>query len=230
MAFRKKHDVTDIYGIRNKKEDPFAGRMPDAPETGFRHSGYYHKYFRGYTEIRKKNSKGRIVVERYYTRPWIVSGLSDRDYWLCRILYACLFLVSTSLFIWSTIQDIPATRSIFVAAPSTISVIALFLLAVMTVIYIFVPKKMTLWDHSSSTKRLKVVSIVAASGETLTAAALTGIGAFSGVQVGKTLVCALVSLLAAGFALAIFLVERKVPYEEQQNNTKLPPGEAHEIW
>lgn len=231
MGFRKKHDVTDIYGVRGKKSSPFSTKdAPDAPETGFRHSSYYHKYFQGYTEVRKLNAKGRVASERYYTRPWIVSGLSRRSYWLVRLLYALLVVASAALFITALCQEIPGNVSLIVALPGLLSAMLLILLAASTLMYIFVERKMTLWDHSSSTKRVKVTSLLAAIGQALTALALALFALVTGEEVPRSLGCAGLILLGACCSGALFFLERKMPYQEIPNDTKLPEGEAHEIW
>ena len=231
MIFRKKHDITDIYGVRSKKSSPFSTKdAPDTPENGFHHSSHYHRYFRGYTEIRKLNENGRVVAERYYTRPWIVSGLSKRDYWLVRLLYALLVAASAALFVTALFQRLPGTSSWIVALPGMPSAILLFLLAAVTFAYIVVEKRMTLWDHAASTKRVKVVSLATAIGQTLTALALAGFALTAGGQVWKSLGCAGMILLSACCSGALFFLERKMPYTEIPNDTKLPEGEAHEIW
>lgn len=231
MGFRKKHDVTDIYGVKSKKSSPFSTKdAPDTPESGLRHSTYYHKYFRGYTEVRNVNAKGRVTTERCYTRPWIVSGLSARNYWLVRLLYALLVAASAALFITGLCLKVPGTASWVVALPGLPSAILLFLLAVVTLTYIFVEKKMTLWDHVSSTRRVKVVSLITAIGQALTALTLAGFALVTGEQVLKSLGCAALVLLSACCSGALFFLERKMPYQEIPNDTKLPEGEAHEIW
>ena len=229
--FRKKHDITDIYGVKSMKESPFTRKgEEEEPGSSRRHSDYYHRYFRGYTEIRKLNPKGRVRVERYYVRPWIVSGLSTGKYWLVRLLYACLAVVSSVLFAAALLQRIPSNYSMIVALPGYISVVLLFLLLVSTAGYIFAPKKMTLWDHTSSTTRLKRFSLAAGLCQLLTALTTTGYLLYYRIFVSETLQSILVMLAAVVCSAAIHIVERKVPYTEIPNETKLPAGEAHEIW
>lgn len=231
MIFRKKHDITDIYGVRSKTASPFAAKgETEAPETGYRHSDHYHRYFRGYTEIRKLNAKGRVTAERYYIRPWIVSGLSGWSYWLVRLLYALLAAASAILFIAALCQDVPGNASWIVALPGFASVIPLFLLAVVTVVYIFVEKRMTLWVYASSTKRLKALSLITGICQALTALASAGFALATGEEVPRSLACAALILGAACCSGALFFLERNMPYTEIPNETKLPDGEAHEIW
>lgn len=229
--FRKKHDITDIYGIKSKSESPFTKKgEEEAPESGRRHSDYYHKYFRGYTEVRKLNPKGRVVIERYYTRPWIVSGLSKVKYWLLRLLYAVLCLGSAALLILALIQNVPANYSWIVALPGYASFLLLFFLIVSTVAYIFVEKKMTLWAYTSSTKKLKRFALATSIGQVVTAVVLALFALITQVYVSKTLLSALLVFLAALCSGVMFFVERKIPYVEIPNETKVPAGESHEIW
>lgn len=226
MGFRKKHDITDIYGVKSKKTE--RERLPDSPSKRI-FNRHYHNHFRGYTEIRRKNAKGRTVIERYYTKPWIVSGLSPVHYWLVRVLYTLLTAASIVLFGMALIQDVPANHFWLVAIPGLPTVTILFLQAVLCVSYITVPKKMTIWDHVSSTKRLKLITRIAAATQGLTALALAGYALATQQEVAHTLLCALATLIAAICSAAIFLVERNMPYSETPNETKLPEGEAHEI-
>lgn len=226
MGFRNKHDITDIYGVKSEKREGY--RLPDSPSKRS-YSKHYHNYFRGYTEVRRMNAKGRMVIERYYTKPWIVSGLSTRNYWLIRALYALLTTASIVLFFAAIWQDVPANRHWIVALPGMPTVTILFLQAIFVVLYITVSRKMTLWDHASSTKRLKVVSLVSAITQGLTALALAGFALVTQQEVSRTLLCALAAFVAAVCSVIQFFVERKVPYTEIPNDTKLPAGEAHVI-
>ncbi len=229
--FRKKHDITDIYGVKSMKESPFTRKgEEEEPGSSRRHSDYYHKYFRGYTEIRKLNEKGRVRVERYYVRPWIVSGLSPVKYWLVRLLYVCLTVGSAILFCIGLMKRIPSNYSLVVALPGYAGILFLFLLMVSVSGYIFVSKKMTLWDHTSSTSKLKRFALLTGICQMLTALTMIGYLLYSKVFVSETLRSIILITVAAVCSAAIFFVERKVPYTEIPNETKLPVGEAHEIW
>ena len=231
MGLGKKHDVTDIYGVKDKKASPFSTKdHPDTPESGVLHSSYYHKYFRGYTEVRRLNAKGGVVSERVYTRPWIVSGLSTAQYWLVRLLYALLVAASAALFITALCRKIPGNASLAVALPGALSVMMLILLAAATVMYLVVERKMTLWGYSSSTRRIKRFSLITAILQAVTALALALFALVTGEEVPRSLGCAGLVLLSACCSGALFFLERRMPYREIPNDTKLPEGEAHEIW
>lgn len=224
---RRQSDLNDIYGVKGIRNP--LDKDSDAPETGFRHSDAYHRFFRGYTEIRREKPNGRYAVERYYTQPWIVNAASRQVYWLNRTLYAFLLFLCWMLYIHAMTMDLGSNRAWFVAIAGMIALIALMLLTVVATIYIFMRKKMTLWDHASSTKRLKALSLITASAMALTAVTKGVYWVRCGKNAGEWQSIAMMLLAAAAAATVCFL-ERQVVYATIPNDTVLPEGEAHEIW
>ena len=226
---RRQSDLTDIYGVKRIKTNPLE-KDHEVPETGFRHSDSYHRYFRGYTEIRRAKPNGRYSIERYYTQPWITSAASTPVYWLTRLIYASLVVLSWILYVRALCQPLESNRCWFVAIPGLPAIIALFLLSVVTVSYICVHKKMTLWEYESSTGRLKRLSLLTGGFMGLTALMKGFFLLLYGADTAPELLCIGQTLLAAGCAAAICLMERGVVYTTVPNDTVLPEGEAHEIW
>lgn len=226
---RRQSDLSDIYGVKRIKSNPLE-KDNDVPESGFRHSDSYHRYFRGYTEIRREKSNGRYSMERYYTQPWIVSAASGQVYWLTRLMYAALVILSWILYLWTMCADLGSNHSLLVAVPGLPSVIFLFLLSAVTISYIFVRQKMTLWEHESSTKRLKYFSLLTGGCIALTAICKLIYLLSCGGSVRSELISIGITLAAAACAAALFLLERKVIYTTIPHDTVLPEGETHEIW
>lgn len=226
---RRQSDLDDIYGVKRIRTNPLE-KDNDVTESGFRHSDAYHRYFRGYTEIRRAKANGRFSVERYYTQPWIVNAASGQNYWLTRVVYASFVFVSWYLYVWGMCMDLGSNRAWFVALPGLPAVILLVLLSIVTLLYICVPKKMTLWQHASSTKRLKTVSLLTGGCMALAGAAKGAYLILYGGNVGGELLSLGMTLAAAAAAAALYAVEREVVYTTIPNETFLPEGEAHEIW
>lgn len=225
---RRQSDLNDIYGVKRMKANPLE-QDEQVAETGFRHSDHYHRYFRGYTEIRREKPNGGYRVERYYTRPWIVSAASGQVYWLTRLMYASLVVLSWTLYLWTMLADLGSNRSLLVAVPGLPAVILLFLLSAATVSYICVPRKMTLWEHTSTAGRLKRLSLLTGGCIALTAVCKLLFVLTSGCSEGEPRSIFL-TLAAAGCAAALYFLEREVVYTTVPNDTVLPEGEAHEIW
>lgn len=226
---RRQSDLNDIYGVKQIKTNPLE-KDHEVPETGFRHSDSYHRYFRGYTEIRREKPNGRFKVERYYTQPWIVSTASAPAYWLARLLYVTLVCLSWALYLWTMNMELGSNRAWFVVVPGFSAVILLVLLSAVTLLYVFARKKMTLWDFESSSKRLKRIALFTGGCMALTAGAKAVYAVLFREAVGGELVSAAIAALAAVSAATIYLLERGMVYTTVPNDTVLPEGEAHEIW
>jgi len=223
---RRQSELDDIYGVKGLKSNPLD--RDDAPETGFRHSDSYHRYFRGYTEIRVPKGNGRFQIQRYYTQPWIVSTESSRDYWLKRALMIVLLVSSWGAYITGMCLPAGSNRWWITAIPGLAAVIAQVILSAVAVSCLFAPRKMTLWGYESTAKRLKLLSAV--TGGCMAATLISKLAyllLYGGA--GEVRSCVLV-LLAVLTMAAIYIMERRREYTTAPNDTVLPEGEAHEIW
>lgn len=219
----------DIYGVQSGwKTDQ---RLGESADSGFRHSACFHKYFRGYTEVRIAKPGGGCRIERFYTRPWLVQDVPDRVYVLYRAVYVLIFLGAAALFYRAAATEGRAgNRSVPGAVGVVASVVCLILLAAAVLNYCFIRRRMTLWDHQSSSGNLKKAALAAAAAMTA-CAALVAVNCMSGVEsVLLELQLAGEMLIPAALSLAICFLEKNVPYREEPNDTVLPEGEKHEIW
>lgn len=226
---RRQSDLSDIYGVKKLKSNPLEADN-DTAETGFRHSDSYHRFFRGYTEIRREKANGKIGVERYYTQPWIVNTASAQAYWMIRLMYGMLLYFSVSIYIWAMCQDILSNRMWFVAIPGVLAIVFLVLLTVTIFNYVTVHKKMTLWEHESSTNQLKLFSRISSGCLVLVAVVKLVCLLIYRENIGGELKSIVAVLISAVFAVALYFMEREVVYTKVPNHTILPEGEAHEIW
>ena len=223
---RRQSELDDIYGVKRMKSNPLD--RDDAPETGFRHSDSYHRFFRGYTEIRVPKEMGRFQIQRFYTQPWIVSTESSKDYGLKRVWMLLLSVFAWGAYITGMCLPVGSNRWWVTAIPGFATVIALVILSAVVIHYLFAPRKMTLWGYESTSKRLKRLS------------AGTG-GCMAGTLAAKLVYLLLygeameirscAQVLAAALAVAaIHRMERRTEYTTLPNDTVLPEGEAYEIW
>jgi hypothetical protein len=225
----------NIYGNKGKCA---AGRAEAEyfgdDEGKLRHSKSYHDYFRGYTEVRTENPQNRwkpYKIQRIYTAPWITADMERPLYLSYCFCYALLALLCAVLFVTALIdRGVPGNYSPIVAIPGYLSVLAVILLLVVTLSYLLRPRRMTLYQHSSSTKRLKIFSLAAAIGCGLTALTSLAFLLLAGKgETGRSLITAAKLAGASAAAFGIWSLERKMSYKEIENNTKLPEGEAHRI-
>lgn len=224
---RRQSQLDDIYGVKSIQTNPLE-KDNDVPETGFRHSDGYHRFFRGYTEIRVQKPNGRFQIQRYYTQPWIVSAGTGKEYWLKRVLLVLLAAASWAAYVWSMCLPLGSNRWWATAIPGLAGVIGLLVLSAVVLCCIFAPRKMTLWDHASTSKRLKVMS--ALTGGCMALAALAKL-LYLVLHGGTEELYGIAgTAVAAACAAGIHILERKTVYTTVPNDTVLPEGEAHEIW
>lgn len=219
----------DIYGVQaDWKTDQKLGR---SAESGFHHSAYFHKYFRGYTEVRTDKPGGGYRIERFYTQPWVIQDVSNQVYVLYRVVYALLFLVIGVLFYQAAAMDGRAGNHSFLGAVGVItSVVCLILLAAAVVNYCFIRRQMTLWDHQSSSGSLKKAALAAAAAMTASAVLIVVNCLFGVESIFFELQLAGSLLVPAVLSVAIYFLEKNAPYRQEPNHTVLPEGEKHEIW
>lgn len=225
----------NIYGNRGKN----AGDRAEANYFGdsegkLRHSKYYHDYFRGYTEVRIAQPENRFKpykIERIYTAPWVEADLAPRTYFGRCCAYVLLAALCVLLFVTAlTDRAVAGNYSPIVAVPGFLSTVALLLLVICTGAYLLRPKRMTLYEYTSSTEHLQYASFASGVLCGLTALASLGYLPFADTgSVGHALLAVVELAAAAAAALSVWVLERKMDYKEIENNTPLPQGEAHRI-
>lgn len=216
---RRQSDLSDIYGVRSASRE-----REESPETlRIRHSDGYHRYFRGYTELRRKQADGKVVLERYYTQPWILcAGHAG----LRKLGYVLLAAVGWALFVWALCLPAASNGSRVVALPGLTSAVLLVLFTGALVSYCFRPRKMTLGIQALTSGRLRWSALAAGC-----AMALTAVGKCAcGVRGGTETASLIGVVLAAMALLAVSRLEQRAIYTTAPNDTVLPEGESYEIW
>lgn len=202
-----------------------------ALDTGFRHNTYYHKYFHGYTEIRRISKSGRMTIERRYTAPWHVHQLTTKQWILVKAAYVLGALLSSALFLWALMQRVPTNSTGIVAAPGLLSGLLMLLLWAGVCAYVTAPRRMTWWQHRSGKTKIQRFTLLTAIGIGLTALAkMVCICVFLGFSWEGEVFPLLALLLSAVPLVLIYLAEQKMPYEEQENENAVAEEERYQIW
>ncbi len=229
---KKWKNGNDIYGVRGKGNSLYdIENKADIYDknVGVNRSGFYHSYFRGWTEVRVDRPGKPYKVERVYTAPWIRQDLSARDYVLVRVLYGVLLALSIALFVLAMTQTVGSNTCWYVALFGMPSTILMFVVVWMYVSYAKAPRKMTLYEHTSTSSYLKWVCLVFAAGLAATALA-TILYVFLNMdnEPMRQLLNVALDLLASGCAFSVFMLEKHMKYVDIPNTNK-PPAGGHEI-
>ena len=222
----------DIYGVKGKgnslydlenKSDIFDKNV------GVNRSSFYHSYWRGWTEVRVDRPGKPYSIERVYTAPWIRQDLSTRDYILVRILYGLLIALSIALFAFAMTRRVGSNYCWYVALFGMPSAIVMFVVVWMFFSYAKAPRKMTLYEHKSTSVYLKRICLVFSIGLAATALSTVLYTILNAADEPlQQLLNVLLDLLATGCVFAVFLLEKKMKYVDIPNTNKAPAG-GHEI-
>lgn len=222
----------DIYGVRDRgmSHNDAEGKMDFLDKNmGVSRSSFYHSYWRGWTEVRVDRPGKPFKIERIYTAPWIRQDVSTRDYVLYRLLYVLLTVLAIALFAFAMTRRVGSNYCWYVALFGLPATILIFVLCWMLVVYAKAPRKMTLWEHHSSSVYLRrtalVFSILLAATALATVVYIVLNWADQPLQ---QLMNVGLDLVAAAASFAIFRIEKKMKYADIPNENKAPYG-GHEI-
>lgn len=218
----------DIYGVKGRGNSLYdLENKSDIYDknVSVNRSGFYHSYFRGWTEKRVDREGKPYRVERVYTAPWIRQDLSTRDYILVRILYGVLLTLSIAIFAIAMTQRVGSNSCWYVALFGLPSTILMFVVVWMFISYVKAPRQMTLYEHRSTSTYLKWICLIFSIGLAATAlSTLLYILLNTGDEPLRQLLNVALDLLAAGCAFSVFLMEKKMKYIDIPNTNKAPDG------
>lgn len=219
----------DIYGVRGKNRiswNDAEGNLDHLDKNmGVNRSGFYHSYWRGWSEVRIERPGKPYKIERVYTAPWIRQDLSTRDYVLVRILYGLLLVLSTVLFAFAMTRRVGSNYCWYVALFGFPATILLFVVFWMFVVYVKAPRKMTLYEHRSSSSYLKFFALLISIFFAATAIATVVYTILNPAdQPVQQLLNAGLDLIAAAGTFVVFWLEKKMKYVDIPNENKTPPG------
>ncbi len=196
----------------------------DKPERSNSHSKSYRKYFEGYSEYFETNAKGKQKLRRVYTGVYHTQRLTRGKWWAVRVIYCACWLLSAILYMFCVTRDLGSNLVWYVAVAEVLSFIGMcwFIWALYN--YLSAGKNLTLGEYRY-VNTLTQSARFAFAAEALTAAA-TLIYAFLHLQEVFTqeLLCALGLLVSAVLSLAVFLIEKNIPYISFESQKEAPPG------
>ncbi len=188
------------------------------------HSKSYHRYFEGYAEYEMVNEKGKKTLRRVYTGAWYRQDLKAAAYVGLRIFYVLLAVGVLFLFGAAAVYQKESGNVLYVVLPEAATVgFLIYLLYILLVNYLFVPRKMTINDYRVSSRSLKngsfgCAACLAADGLTTLLYLMLHRGAYAGIWYAV-----LEFLGASALSAAIYLTEGRIPYLMEENENK--PGE-----
>lgn len=208
----------------------FPGSELGGLDTGFRHKTYYHKHFQGFTEIRRVGKNGRVTIERRYTAPWQRHRLTNAQWALTKLLYILGVLISTVLFLWATTRRVPTNTAALVAAPGFLTGFLLILMWMSVFAYVSAPRNMTLWEYRSGKGKIELFTRLTFAATLATVAAkILYICVWMDFSWTGEVAGLLALIIAAVPLILIYAAERRMGYEELENENHVTEEERYDI-
>lgn len=182
------------------------------------HSRAYHRFFAGYTEVKKVKQGGLgYTIDRVYTGQYYHRLMGRRKSLVVKLLYAAMTAAAAALFISASITQVESNGVWYVVLPEAASIAALVWTCTGVGNYLLGPERMTVYEYRSSSGRIKRASLCALAAfclAALTSALWLALHAVPASIFRESVSC-IVKLLGGG-ALFLMLnrVECAIKYEK----------------
>ncbi len=175
------------------------------------HSGYYHRYFEGWTEIPETTPSGKVRIKRVYTGEYYKADMSKTERYVHKMFCSLLVLLSLMLYVRAGLMALASNTVWYVVFPEVLALCGNIFLVWFLIAKLTSPVMLKIREYRESTKNLKLAALLQAVFLGLSAVT-TAIHCFlSGGEAGE-LVAAALFLLAAAAAFGVYLKEKKTGY------------------
>ncbi|MDO4331363.1 MAG: hypothetical protein Q4C58_01620 [Eubacteriales bacterium] len=179
----------------------------------------YRRFFEGYTEfaVPKENGKGDKIL-RIYTAEYYRCKLGDRQFFLLKLFYVCLYLVMLICFVTAATEPLQSNSVWYVVLPQTCCVFFFGWLFLGLMKYLFAQRNMTVYGYRTSTQNVKRAAM--GLGFSLAWLSLTN-ACFVALHIRYILVreifCIMRFLVGTGAAVLLYFTECRVVYQKMPN-------------
>lgn len=180
------------------------------------HSRAYHRFFAGYTEVKKVKQGGLgYTIDRVYTGQYFERRMGKGRSIALKALYLALYLAAAAAFVMSAVARVEINSVWYIVAPEALSAAALVWAGVGVVNYLIAPMKMTKYEYNSSSRSLIRSSAVSFALLLVTAGAVClYLFMKKPADLPETTACAVRCAVGAAAMIALNRIECGVKYEK----------------
>lgn len=183
----------------------------------------FDAYFQGYTvaQVKKKNGKYRTV--RIYTAPYQVHDMTDGEWVRQKVAVGVLTVLAVAFYLWAALDRTASNTVSYVALAGGFSAACLLFVVANALSYLFNKRKMTIYECTNTHKSLLRWTLLAAICLSATVLANLLYLIFNGGdQWVGVLWCMARYLLSAVAVIALYRMEERTFYTEEENDTLIP--------
>ncbi len=180
------------------------------------HSGYYHRYFEGWTEIPETTPSGKVRIKRVYTGEYYKADMSKTERYVHKMFCALLVLLSVMCYSRAALMEISSNAVWYVVFSEVLALCGFIFLVWFLISKITSPVLLKIREYREGTKNLKLAGLLQSI--FLALASITTFLHFllSGGGHGE-LIAAALFLLASAAAFGVHLMEKRVKYIRVSN-------------
>lgn len=199
------------------------------PEQASFHRRGYHRFFEGYTEVKRVNARGRTVIERIYTGKYYEPELEPFRRITLRLFYVLFFVGGAALFLFCASRPERCNSTLYVNLFQALAVPMVLWCAYVLLFYLPAVGRLTIGEYNSQHRPLIQSSLLTAVCMWLSgAAALVCFFLHLGEGTLGGLLCAVGFAASGGLMFLIFLLESHLNYTVTGSEVQ-PPEDGVEI-
>ncbi len=187
------------------------------------HSGYYHRYFEGWTEVPETTPSGKVRIKRVYTGEYHKADMSRNERYIHKMFCSLLTLLSIMLYVRAALMGLESNTVWYVVLPEVLSLCGFIFLVWFLITKLTSPVLLKIREYREGIKNLKLAGLAQAVFLALTAINTILHFLLSGGETGE-LFAAVLFLLAGAAAFGVYIMEKKVKYLRVSNENAAMEG------
>lgn len=207
-----------------KKAIETTARLEQEDKIRSWHSGYYHRYFEGWTEIPELKPNGHGVhIRRVYTGEYYRADMSQTHRRGHKALCVLLVLLSLLLYVRASVMGLASNTVWYVVFPQVLALCGYLFLGWFLISKLSAPVLLTIREYREASKNLKLAGGLQSAVLALAAVNTLLHFALSGGDGGEIL-AAVFYLLAGSAAFGVCWLEQRVKYLRVPNENAALDG------
>lgn len=192
-------------------------RLEHKEQSSSWHSGYYHRYFEGWTEVTEPKPSGRGVrIKRVYTGEYYKADMSQRERRVHKLISTLLVLLVVVLYVRAGLMSLGSNAVWYVVFPEFMALCGSIFLVWFLISKLTAPELLKIREYKEGMKNLRLTGAVQAIFLALTSLN-TLLHFFLSSGDSGEIVAAVMFFAAGAAAFGVYLMEKNVKYNRISN-------------
>ena len=187
------------------------------------HSGYYHRYFEGWTEIPETTPSGKVRIKRVYTGEYHKADMSRNGRYIHKMFCCLLVALSVMLYGHAATMELSSNAVWYVVFPEVLALCGCIFLVWFLITKLTSPVLLKLREYREGIRNLKLAALIQSLFLALSAITTILHLLLGGGETAEAF-AAILFLLAGAAAFGVYLMEKNVKYLRISNENAAMEG------